>query len=57
MEHKSFIYNPLESKTCFIALSDGMVTGLAWMITRQAVPRLWPPIPPTLHQTVLRAAP
>jgi hypothetical protein len=29
LEHKSFISNPLESKTWFIALSDGMVTGLA----------------------------
>jgi hypothetical protein len=29
LEHKSFISNPLESKTRFIALADGMVTGLA----------------------------
>ncbi len=28
LEHKSFIYKPLDSKTRFIALSDGMVTGL-----------------------------
>jgi hypothetical protein len=28
MEHKSFISKPLESKTWFIALSDGMVTEL-----------------------------
>ena len=82
LEHKSFIYKPLEINTRFIALSDGMVTGLfsegsgargcpgsgrlpvsrasavhpnpAW---RAKQPSLWPPIPPTLHQTVLRAAP
>ena len=29
LEHMSFISKPLESKTQFIALSDGMVTGLA----------------------------
>jgi hypothetical protein len=29
LEHKSFISDPLESKTRFIALSDGRVTGLA----------------------------
>jgi hypothetical protein len=28
LEHKSFISNPLESKIRFIALSDGLVTGL-----------------------------
>jgi hypothetical protein len=27
LEPKSFIYKPLERKTRFIALSDGMVTG------------------------------
>jgi hypothetical protein len=27
LEPKSFIYKPLESKTRFIALSDGMVAG------------------------------
>jgi hypothetical protein len=29
LEHKSFIYKPLESKTWFFALSNGRVTGLA----------------------------
>jgi hypothetical protein len=29
IDHKSFISKPLESKTWFIALSDGMVTVLA----------------------------
>jgi hypothetical protein len=29
LERKSLISNPLESKTWFIALSDGMVIGLA----------------------------
>jgi hypothetical protein len=29
LEHKSFISKRLESKVWFIALSDGMVTGLA----------------------------
>jgi hypothetical protein len=29
LEHKSFISKPLESKTRFIALSDGRVAGLA----------------------------
>ena len=29
LEHKSFISKPLESNTRFIALSDGVVTGLA----------------------------
>jgi len=46
-EHKSFISKPLESKNRFIALSDARVSGLAGRITRPAVPRLWPPIPPT----------
>ena len=32
----------LESSFRFSALSHGMITGLAWRITRQAVPRLWP---------------
>jgi hypothetical protein len=27
--HKPFVYKPLESETRFIALADGMVTGLA----------------------------
>ncbi len=82
LEHKSFIYKPLEINTRVIALSNGMVTGLfsegsgargcpgsgrlpvsrasavhpnpAW---RAKQPSLWPPIPPTLHQTVLGAAP
>src|ERR1039457_5028089 len=39
-EHKSFISKPLESKTQFIALADGRVTGLARRISRPAVPRL-----------------
>jgi hypothetical protein len=29
VEHKSFISKPLESKTRFIALSDGKITGRA----------------------------
>jgi hypothetical protein len=29
LEHKSFISSPLQGKTWFIALSDGVVTGLA----------------------------
>ena len=29
LERKSFISKPLESKTWFVALSDGMITGLA----------------------------
>jgi hypothetical protein len=29
LERKSFIFKPLESKTWFIALSDGKITGLA----------------------------
>jgi len=82
LEHKSFIHNPLESKTRFIALSDGMVTGPfsgesgagrcrssgRWPVPRvwathpnpawrPKQPSFWPPFPPTLHRTLLRAAP
>jgi hypothetical protein len=42
LEHKSFIPKLLESKTRSIALSFGIITGLARRITRQAAPRLWP---------------
>ena len=75
LEHKSFIYNSLESKTRFIARSDGVVTGLLSEESGWTVPRLSPlarfrrlgdpsepnlappPAEPTLHQSVLRAAP
>ncbi len=85
LEHKSFIYKPLESKTLFLALSDGMV---AWLFSEGSSASQCPGsgplpvcpfpasprplrtelgalnsrvsgplfIPPTLHQTVLRAA-
>src|ERR1019366_8827339 len=43
LEPKSFSYNLLESKTRFIALAEGMVTGLfLWRIRPETVPRLWP---------------
>ena len=43
LEHKSLSYNLLESKTRFIALAEGRVTGLLLCrIMPEMMPRLWP---------------